>query len=50
MNVKKIMPYFLAALIARPIITGSECLTFLRNFAARWRRSVFPLASYGKII
>jgi hypothetical protein len=28
------MPSFLAALIALSIVTGSECLIFLRNFAA----------------
>jgi hypothetical protein len=34
-NVKKIMPVFLAALIVLPVITGVEFLTFLGNIATR---------------
>jgi hypothetical protein len=33
-NVKKIMPPFLAALIMLPAMTGAECLIFLRAAVA----------------
>ena len=50
MNVKKIMPSFLAALIVLRVMTETRCLIFLRNAATRWRMCVLPLARCGKII
>ena len=50
MNVKKIMPVFLAALIVLPVIAGAGFLIFPGNIATRWRRNVLPLAGYGKIV
>ena len=48
MNVKKIMPVFLAALIVFPAMTETKCLIFLQNVATHWRRCVLPLTSYAK--
>ena len=50
MNVKKIMPVFLAALIMLPVTPGTGFVIFLRNVAKHWRRCVLPLPGCGKII
>jgi len=47
MNVKEIMPGFLAALIAFPAMTRALFLYFLRNIKTRRRLCVLSLAIYG---
>ena len=50
MNVKKIMPVFLAVLIVFPAMTRTEWLIYLRNIATHWQWYVLRPAYCDKII
>ena len=49
MNVKKIMPVFLAELIVLPVTSGTGFVIFVRNVAKHWRRCVLP-RKYSEVL